>query len=160
MKLQSLSLVFTLVLLLAATAILAQPAGYPGEAYAAATDFTAGQAQGKADANGNWLYGCGGFACGPIGVLAAALSHPQPDQYVVNNLAQTRGADYVAGYSAAYVKEAKKKNITYSVIGMAVSVGISLIYYIASPSTFNYKEFDEGAPLPQDRPLAPVGISF
>ncbi len=150
MKSHGLTIVLSLILMLAASAIFAQDGA----------DFSSGQERGKADADGNWLYGCGGFACGPFGVIAAALSKPQPDQFVVNNLLQSHSGDYAAGYTAGYAKEAKKKNITYSVIGMAVSIGVSLIYYIAAPNAFPVYQLDDGAPLSQKVPAAPVGISF
>ncbi len=150
MKSHGLTIVLSLILMLAASAVFAQDGA----------DFTSGQAQGKADADGNWLYGCGGFACGPFGVLAAALSKPQPDHFIVNNLMQSRGGDYAAGYTAGYTREAKKKNITYSAIGMAVSIGVSLIYYIAVPNAFPLYTPDDGAPISQKVPAAPVGICF
>lgn len=92
-----------------------------------------GLLDGERDASGNFAYACGGFACGVFGFLAAALSNPQPSAAVVNNLSQTKGADYTNAYKAAYSKKAKNQNMLYAGIGWVVGAAVSLIYLYSEP---------------------------
>jgi len=108
-----------------------------GQAYPYLTDqsgnqnaYFEGTAAGKADAKGSAAYGCGGFVCGVLGVVAAAISDPQPDPVRVNYLLQSKGADYVTAYSSSYTKEARKKNLTYAAVGWGASLVASTVYYV------------------------------
>lgn len=92
-----------------------------------------GLLDGERDAKGNMAYGCGGFACGVFGFLAAALSNPQPSAAVVSQMAQTKGADYANAYKTAYSKKAKGQNMLYAGIGWVVGAAVSLIYIYSEP---------------------------
>lgn len=92
-----------------------------------------GLLDGERDAKGNMAYGCGGFACGVFGFLAAALSNPQPSAAVVSQLSQTKGADYTNAYKTAYSKKAKNQNMLYAGIGWVIGAAVSLVYIYSEP---------------------------
>lgn len=92
-----------------------------------------GLLDGERDAKGNMAYGCGGFACNVFGFLAAALSNPQPSAAVVNQLAQSKGADYTNAYKAGYAKKAKNQNMLYAGIGWVVGTAVLLTYFYSDP---------------------------
>ena len=48
--------------------------------------FLEGAAAGKADAKGNIVYGIGSIFCGPLGIVGAVISDPQPEPTKVNHL--------------------------------------------------------------------------
>jgi len=94
--------------------------------------YYAGNSAGKQDAVGNVIYGCGGFACGPFGVLAAVLIKTDPDPMLMNDLIQTRGAAYASGYASGYSKETRTKNVIYAGAGWVISMAVSLAYSAAT----------------------------
>jgi len=110
--------------------VTATPTQVPQPAGAASQ----GILDGERDAKGNMAYGCGGFACGVFGFLAAALSNPQPSAATINQLSQTKGPDYANAYKTAYSKKAKNQNMLYAGIGWVVGAAVSLIYIYSEPN--------------------------
>jgi len=94
-----------------------------------------GYFDGELDAKGNIAYGCGGFACGVFGFLAAAVSDPQPNPYAMMQLSEQMGPEYTNAYRMAYSKKAKKENMTYAGIGWFAAAALSLVYYMSVAST-------------------------
>lgn len=104
--------------------------------------YQEGAAAGKADANGNIIYGFGGFFCGPLGVLGAAISDPQPEPMKVNYLLQSKGSDYVTAYTTAYTKASHKLNLTYSAVGCGARILISAALYVYILNTLESEDDD------------------
>ncbi len=102
------------------------PAQTPG------TTYFDGVQSGKNDAEGELLYGCGGFACGIFGVLAALVIKPEVDPVMMGGLISTYGNDYAQGYQSGYVREARRKNINYSLVGMALGIAVSVVYSLTA----------------------------
>ncbi len=142
------------VMLSFAALIFGQAYPYQTEQSGTNSPFFEGTMAGKADAKGSAAYGCGGFLCGVLGVVAAAVSDPQPDPVKVNYLLQSKGAEYVSAYSSSYAKESRKKNLTYAAVGWGVSVAVSVVYYVAVLSTVDVDED------PYDKHPAKLGISI
>lgn len=101
------------------------------------TSMTQGTIDGQNDAKGNILYGCGGFACGVFGFLAAAVSNPQPSPAAMAQLSQTKGPEYAMAYRTAYTKKAKSQNMIYAGVGWAAAVAVVLINYANAPDNSN-----------------------
>lgn len=133
MKSMSKAVFLTLALVVFASVAFCQ--GYPYQTDATTgsqNPYMEGTLAGKNDATGSIAYGCGGLACGVLGIVAAAISDPEPEPQKINYLLQSKGAEYVSAYTTSYTKEARKKNITYAAIGWGVSVVAYSIYYIAA----------------------------
>ncbi|MEN6445354.1 MAG: hypothetical protein ABFC98_04845 [Candidatus Cloacimonas sp.] len=105
--------------------------------------YLEGAAAGKADAKGNIVYGFGGFFCGVLGVLGAAISDPQPEPMKVNYLLQTKGSDYVTAYTTAYTKASHKLNLTYSAVGCGARILISAALYVSIINTIASEDDDD-----------------
>ncbi|MDZ4183043.1 MAG: hypothetical protein U1B83_09215 [Candidatus Cloacimonadaceae bacterium] len=90
-----------------------------------------GAMDGERDAQGNYLYGCGGFACGIFGFIAAALSNPQPNASTLAQISTSKGPDYTQAYKSAYAKKARNQNMLYAGVGWVAAVVVSLVYYTA-----------------------------
>ena len=88
-----------------------------------------GTLDGERDASGNLLYGCGGFACGVFGLLAAAISNPQPNAAVIAQLYETKGTEYALAYKYSYSKKARNQNMLYAGIGWAVTAAAALFTF-------------------------------
>ena len=104
--------------------------------------YLEGTAAGKADAKGNIAYGFGGFFCGVLGVVGAAISDPQPEPMKVNYLLQSKGSDYVVAYTSAYTNESRKLNLTYSAVGWGASILLTTVYYVYLLSSLESDEDD------------------
>ena len=88
--------------------------------------YTEGMRDGELDAKGNPVYGCGGFACGVFGFLAAALSDPKPSPQLLVQMEESKGKDYCIGYQMAYSKKAKKQNMIFAGAGWVIGAAVSL----------------------------------
>lgn len=104
--------------------------------------FLEGAAAGKADAKGNIVYGIGSIFCGPLGIVGAVISDPQPEPTKVNHLLQSKGSDYVVAYTSAYTKESRKLNLTYSAVGWGASILLTTVYYVYLLSSLESDEDD------------------
>ncbi|MCB5270629.1 MAG: hypothetical protein LHW56_02160 [Candidatus Cloacimonetes bacterium] len=71
--------------------------------------FEEGAVDGEKDAMGQGAYLLGGLVFGPLGIMAAAISDPQPDPQKVIMLEQSMGADYVSGYISSFSDVSRKK---------------------------------------------------
>lgn len=91
--------------------------------------FLEGAAAGKADAKGNIVYGIGSIFCGPLGIVGAVISDPQPEPTKVNHLLQSKGSDYVLAYTTAYTTESRRLNLVYSAVGWGINTFIASVYY-------------------------------
>ncbi len=150
-----------LILCLTITPVFCQTTNEQGNSNATNSGrdlFYQGTLDGKAAAEGNMLYACGGFACGVFGVIAAAVSDPEPNAYTVNSLLETKGSDYVNAYTTAYTKKARSQNLTYSLIGWGAEIVLATIYYVAVYSAASdpyYKAPDKiGISIPIVTPLS------
>ncbi len=149
------SVVVIAAMITLASLVYGQAYPYSTEQTGNSSPFFEGTMAGKADAKGSAAYGCGGFLCGVFGVVAAAVSDPQPDPVRVNYLLQSKGSDYVSAYTTSYTKESRKKNLTYAAIGWGASVVVSTIYYVAALSQLEEEDDDY-----YDKHPAPIGISI
>lgn len=149
------SLLTVFVMLVFAALVFGQAYPYLTEQSGTSSPFFEGTMAGKADAKGSAAYGCGGFLCGVLGVVAAAVSDPQPDPVRINYLLQSKGAEYTTAYSTSYTKESRKKNLTYAAVGWGASVVVSTIYYVAVLSTIDEDDDDYYDKLP-----AKIGVSI
>lgn len=94
-----------------------------------------GTLDGERDASGNLLYGFGGFACGAFGLIAAAISNPQPNAAVMAQLYETKGTEYALAYRYSYSKKARNQNMVFAGIGWAITAAAALFTY---SSIYNY----------------------
>jgi hypothetical protein len=128
MKFVPKALLLTLVLIVLSSLAFCQD--YPEETDAASSaqnSFQEGEVNGNNDAKGSFGYGLGGFGCGPFGIIAAAMSNPQPDPQKVILLEQAMGADYVSGYNSSFKKESRKKNLKIAITGCCVGAAVAVV---------------------------------
>ncbi|MDD3562416.1 MAG: hypothetical protein RBQ87_03130 [Candidatus Cloacimonadaceae bacterium] len=93
--------------------------------------FEEGAVDGEKDAMGQGAYLLGGLVFGPLGIMAAAISDPQPDPQKVIMLEQSMGADYVSGYISSFSDVSRKKNLTYAATGFGITVvAVAILVYI------------------------------
>ena len=125
-----LSKAFLLTLALVVFISVAFCQDYPEETDAASSaqnSYQEGTVDGKNDAKGNADYLLGGLGCGPFGIIAAAMSNPQPDPQKVILLEQAKGADYASGYSSSFQKESRKKNLKIAITGCCVGAAVAVV---------------------------------
>lgn len=135
------AIVLLMVFLMVAPALLAQydviydtPQQPMAQQVPQQASASQGMLDGQRDAQGNYLYGCGGFACGVFGFIAAVLSNPQPKAATMEQIRAAKGTEYSVAYQAAYSKKAKNQNMLYAGIGWAAGAVVSLIYLSADPA--------------------------
>lgn len=64
-------------------------------------------------------------AAGSIPIIAAAVSTPQPQPYMVMSM-ESKGPDYINGFRDGYSKAKKSKNMSTAALGMGLSVAIAI----------------------------------
>ena len=91
-------------------------------------DFAIGHLAGKSDAKGNALWIIPGCLCLGVAPIVAVFIRPAPPAY---NLVG-KPAEYVLGYTDAYKKKARWRNVGWASIGCAASVVASGLVLIIS----------------------------
>ena len=123
MKSASKALLLTLVLVVFTSMAFGQDGAEVAEADSTADiSVQEGTIAGKDDASSNGLYILGGVVFGPLAIIAAAISDPQPDPQKINLLEQAMGADYVSAYSSSFSNESRKNNLIYAATGFGITV--------------------------------------
>lgn len=103
--------------------------------------YFAGSRDGKNDAGGNILWGCGGLVCGVVGILGAAVLDSNPDPMMMDDLLRTRGELYASGYASGYTIESRKKNMLYAGAGwLVINLAITVVYVSEVMKLNEYKQ--------------------
>jgi hypothetical protein len=97
-----------MVLALVGTGVLAETEGIRKD-----EDYSLGELAGKADARGNALWIIPGCLCGIIGIVVAIFVKPAPPAHQLVG----KPANYVLGYSEAYKRAARWKNVGWATGG-------------------------------------------
>lgn len=131
MKLASKAIMLTLGLLVFATVAFCQDHLEKADADSCAQNsFEEGAIAGRNDAKGNYIFALGGVIAGPVALVRAAVSHPQPSRQKVLLLEQTKGADFVSGYSTSFSEESRNHNLRFAAAGCVVNVTLLSVSYL------------------------------